>query len=98
MDKAKAVAWWVAVAVLKTLRFVLYVFLMMMGRVVEPLLSVATGLGLLLFLVCAVFMRQHTQAMWGGAGLAAASAFTLAAYQAALRALAPAGTVIISEV
>lgn len=87
-----------ALALLGVLRFVTYVMLRLAGGIVQPLASLGTGMGLLLFLFCFFLRRDLTTPMWAGAGLAAASMAVLVLYQGALQLVAPAGSVIVSDV
>lgn len=102
MEKARRVVGKVvvacAVAVLKTLRFALFVVLLVMGRFVRPLLAWTSGAGVLLFLFCALARRDMVEPMWVGAGLAIGAGALAAFYQVLLQWAAPDGAVIVGEV
>ena len=83
---------------LATLRFILYVLLLLVGRVLRPIANAATVVGLILFLFCLVFRRDMVTPMWAGAGLAFCAVAVNILYDALLRLVAPEGVVIISEV
>ncbi len=53
-----------------SLRFVLYVLLLALGRVLLPVATMAIGVGIVLFLFCLLFRTDQTVPMWAGAGLA----------------------------
>lgn len=80
------------------LRFILYTLLLLIGRVLLPIANMAIGVGILIFLFCALFRPEMTVPMWAGAGLATAATVVALFYDAALRLAAPAGAVIEREV
>ncbi|MEH6433865.1 hypothetical protein [Massilia sp. DD77] len=79
-------------------RLVLYVLLLLLGRVVLPIASLATTVGIVVFLFCLMFRPDLPIAMWAGGGLAVGAGATSAFYEAALRAVAPTDVVIVSDV
>lgn len=79
-------------------RFTLYVFLLLLGRVLLTIANLAIGIGLWVFLFCLIIRPDMGLPMWAGAGLAVAATVLSVAYQAALSLVAPAGVVIIHEV
>lgn len=80
------------------MRFSLYVLLLLVGRILLPVANLAIIVGLVVFLFCA-FLRPDLQTpMWAGAGLAAAATISSIFYDAALRLIAPEGTVIVRDV
>jgi hypothetical protein len=84
--------------VLGTIRYSFYVVLLLAGRVLVPIASLAAAGGLVLFLFGALFLRDRTRLWLGGAGLALAGIALQVIYQAALRLVAPKDVVIVSEV
>lgn len=95
---ALAVALAAGKAIFGTLRFTLYVVLLLVGRVLEPLASLAAGVGLLIFLFCLIVRRDQVTPMWAGAALAFGATAIHVFYIALLRMVAPEGTVIVSDV
>jgi hypothetical protein len=87
----------VAMIFLTILRHVLYVLLLLAGRVVHPAANLAIAFGLILFLFCLFLRRDMALPMWAGAGLAVTGAFVSVFYEAALRLVAPDDVVIVSE-
>jgi hypothetical protein len=73
------------------------VVLLLVGRVLVPLVSLAVAGGLLLFVFCLLFLRDRTPLLVGGACLAVGGIVLQVAYHAALRAVAPEGVVIMSD-
>jgi hypothetical protein len=88
----------VATAVLATLRSAMFVALVLASKVLVPVLRLAAVAGVLMFGFCALARRDHVTPMWAGAGLAVAAVALELGLGAALRALAPADVVVISEV
>lgn len=84
-------------AVLGTIKYSLYVTLLLVGRVLVPLTSLAVAGGILLFLFCLLFLRDHTALLICGACLAVSGIVIQLIYHAALRLVAPEGVVIVSE-
>jgi hypothetical protein len=84
-------------AVLRVVRFSLYVVLLMVGRVLVPFASLATVGGLILFFFCALFWREQTRFLIVGGSLAAGGIVLQVSYDAALRLVAPEGVVIVSD-
>lgn len=84
--------------VLGTIRYSFYIVLLMVGRVLVPIASVAVAGGLVLFLFCVLFLRDRTRLWIGGAALAFAGIALQVIYHAALRLVAPKDVVIVSEV
>jgi hypothetical protein len=83
--------------VLAALRFSLYVVLLIVGRVLVPITSLAVVGGLILFLFCLTFLRECTWLMVAGGCVAAGGMLLQVFYQAALRLVAPEGVVVVSE-
>lgn len=92
----------VAVVACKTvfgaIRYGLYVVLLLLGRVLIPMASLAVAGGLIVFLFCLLFLRDRTRLWIGGAYLAVGGIALQVIYHAALRLLAPKDVVIVSEV
>jgi hypothetical protein len=95
---AVVVGKFVALALLGVLRFVAYVVLSLFGRLVMGLAKFATGVGMLLFVFCLFFRPDMATPMWAGAGLAIGGMVVIVAYLGALRLVAPAGSVILTDV
>jgi hypothetical protein len=87
----------IATIFLTILRHVLYVLLLLAGRVLQPVANLAIVFGLILFLFCLFLRRDMAIPMWAGAGLAVTAAFVSVFYDAALRLVAPDDVVIVSE-
>jgi hypothetical protein len=85
-------------ALVRVVRSALFVALLLASRVLVPLLRVMATAGLVEFGFCALARRDQVVAMWAGAALAAGSVALELALGAAVRALAPSGVVVISEV
>lgn len=79
------------------IRFTLFVTLLVVGRVLVPIASLASGVGLLIFLFCLVFHRDLVTLMWVGVAVAFGGTALIVLYQAALSLVAPEGTVIIND-
>ena len=92
----------VVVVVIRTLAGVLrsglFVALLLASRVLVPVLRLMATAGLVVFGFCALARRDEVTVMWAGAGLAGAAVVLELALGAAIRALAPSGVVLISEV
>ena len=84
-------------AVVGTIKYSLYVTLLLVGRVLVPLTSLAIAAGVLLFLFCLLFLRDRTLLLICGACLALGGTGLQLIYHAALRLVAPDGVVIVSE-
>jgi hypothetical protein len=84
--------------VLGAVRYSLYVVLLLVGRVLVPIASLAVVGGIILFLFCLLFLRDRTPLLIGGACLAVGGVALQVVFHAALRAVAPKGVVIVSEV
>lgn len=95
---AKAIAWAISKAALRALRYVLYVFLSVVARIIYPVARVVGGCGLFVFLFLALFRRDLSDIMWSAGGVALGAGLVSAGYDALLRLVAPAGVVIVSEV
>jgi len=97
-SSTKALLMATARGLVAVMRFGLYVLLLLVGRILLPVASLAIIVGLVVFLFCA-FLRPDLQTpMWAGAGLAAAATVASIFYDAALRLVAPEGTVIVRDV
>ena len=101
MDEAKAIGWailiFVAVAMLELLRFVLFSAMLILGRVVEPVLSLLAGAGLFVFLTGWIFGPGRREPVIGGAVLAVGSMALLVLWNTVLQWVAPDDTIIISR-
>lgn len=97
MDRVRRVAGAFGRGVLGAVRFSLYVVLLVVGRVLVPLASLAVVGGLILFLFCLLFWREHVGLMVAGGCLAVGGVLLQVFYQAALRLVAPEGVVVVSE-
>lgn len=82
----------------RALRFSLYVLLLLLGRVLQPVASLATVIGSVVFLFCLFVHPDLSIPMWAGAGLAAGALAVAAFYDALLRLVVPRDVVIVSEV
>jgi len=85
-------------AALEAVRCSLYVVLLLLGRVLVPIASLAVVGGFILFLFCLLFLRDRTPLLIGGACLAVGGITLQVVFHAALRAVAPKGVVVVSEV
>ena len=83
---------------LNAIRFAAYVLLLLLGRVILPVTSLAMGIGLVVFFFCFLVRPDMVTPKWAGLGLAVAAVLLSAFYDAALRLVAPRGVVIVSEV
>lgn len=88
----------VAKCLIEVLRFTLYVLLLLLGRVLQPVANFAIGVGLLIFLFCLFLRPDMTLPMLAGAGLSVAATVVSVFYEAALRLVAPANVVIVRDV
>lgn len=95
---SKKVAVMAGKAVLEASRYSMYVVLLLVGRVLVPVASLAVVGGIILFLFCLLFLRERIPLLIGGACLAVGGIVLQVFYHAALRAVAPKGVVIVSEV
>jgi hypothetical protein len=84
-------------AVLGTIKYSLYVTMLLVGRVLVPLTSLAVAGGILLLVFCLLFLRDRTPLLICGACLAVGGIVIQLLYHAALRLVAPEGVVILSE-
>jgi hypothetical protein len=87
----------VAATVLAALRSALFVVLVLSSKVLVPVLRLAAMAGILIFGFCVLARRDQVTPMWTGAGLAVAAVALELALAAAVRALAPADVVVISD-
>lgn len=78
--------------------FILYVLLLVLGRVLHPIATLAILVGTIMFLFCLVLRPDLALPMWAGAGLAVGATTVSVIYEAALRAVAPANTMVVSNV
>jgi len=83
--------------VLATLRSVLFMAMVLASRVLMPLFRLMAAAGIIVTGFCLLVRRDQTIAMLAGAGLAFAAVALELALGAAVRALAPADVVVISE-
>jgi hypothetical protein len=98
MGSARLVIKMLARAVLSALRSVLFVTLLLASRVLLPLFRLMTTTGIVLFGFCALARRDQSTPMWAGAALAFVAVALELVLGAAIRALAPADVVVITEV
>ncbi len=82
----------------RAFRFILYALLLVLGRVLLPIAHLGIFVGVVIFLFCLVFRPDLALPMWAGAGLAFGATAVSVFYDAALRAVAPANTVVVSDV
>jgi len=82
---------------LGAVRFSFYVVLLIVGRVLVPIVSLAVVCGLILFLFSFAFLRDRTGLMIAGGCLTVGGVLLQVFYHAALRLVAPEGVVIVSE-
>jgi hypothetical protein len=88
----------VAKAVLAMIRFALYVILLLVGRILTPVLGLVVFVGLVTFFGAWALAQENQKGMMIlGACLATGSVALQLFYDALLRAVAPEGTVIVSE-
>lgn len=78
--------------------FILYVLLLVLGRVLLRIANLAILVGTIMFLFCLVLRPDLALPMWAGAGLAVGATTVSVIYEAALRAVAPANTTVVSDV
>lgn len=78
--------------------FILYVLLLVLGRVLLPIANLAIFVGTSMFVFCLVLRPDLALPMWAGAGLAVGATAAFVLYEATLRAVAPANTVVVSDV
>lgn len=93
---------WLIASITKSIigvaRFTLYILLLLLGRVLQPITNAAIVVGLIIFLFCLFLRADMTLPMWAGAGLAVAATIVSVFYEAALRLVAPGDVVIVHEV
>lgn len=82
----------------KAVQFVLCILLLVLGRVLLPIASLAITVGVVVFLFCLILRPDLSIPMWAGAGLALGATAISALYEATLRAVVPADVVIVSDV
>lgn len=92
------ILWVVVKLIFATLRFSVFVILLLVGRVLLPIASLASGVGLMMFLCCAIFFRDQVTPMWAGAGLAVGSIVIIIGYHVLLSLVAPDGMVIFTDI
>lgn len=97
-SSGKKVVTSIAKGLIRVVRFVLYVLLLLLGRVLQPIANFAISVGLLIFLFCLFVRPDMTLPMWAGAGLALAATVVSVFYETALSLVAPADVVIVREV
>ena len=97
-DSTKALLVVAARSMLAVIRFCLYVLLLLAGRILLPVTGIATVIGTIVFLFCALLRPDLQMPMWSGAGLAIAATIVSVFYDAALRLVAPEGTAIVRDV
>lgn len=97
-ERLKRVVWSFARAAWRLLRFGLYVFLLLVGRVLVPVASLVTAGGFILFFFSVLFLREQLRLIVVGGCLAVGGILLTLFYDAALRLVAPDGVVIVSEV
>lgn len=97
-SRRKRVATSIGKSLIGVVRLMLYVMLLVLGRVLLPITNLAIGAGLLVFLFCLFLRPDMTLPMWAGAGLAVTATIVSLFYEAALRLVAPADVVIVRDV
>ena len=95
---ARKIAMRLGLGTLKGVRFVLYVLLLVLGRALLPVANMAIIIGLVVFLFCVLIRPDLSTPMFASAGLAVSSAALSVFFEAALRAVAPANVVIVTDV
>lgn len=93
----KKILWVVAKVIFATVRFGVFVLLILIGRLLIPIASLASGVGLMLFLFCAIVCPDQVTPMWAGAGLAVGSVVVIVGYHTLLSLVAPDGMVIFTD-
>ncbi|WP_141833128.1 hypothetical protein [Herbaspirillum sp. SJZ107] len=93
----KSVVVRVGVSVIRAVRFSFYVVLVLIGRVLVPIVSLAVVGGLVLFGGALLFFRDQVWLLVLGAGMAAGGVVLQVFYEAALRLVAPDDVVIVRE-
>lgn len=96
-DRTKAMLKAAAKALLRMLRFLAYVVLSVIARIVRPIAGFVTTCGLFVFLFCLFLRRDLVEPMWGAAGVAIGAGVFSAYYDELLRLVAPSGVVVVSE-
>lgn len=94
----KKLLWGVAKGIFAMLRFSAFVLLLLIGRLLIPIASLASGVGLMLFLFCALVCPNQVTPMWAGAGLAVGSVAVIIGYHTLLSLVAPDGMVIFTDI
>lgn len=84
-------------SVIRAVRFSFYVVLVLIGRVLVPIVSLAVVGGLVLFGFSLLFWREQVWLLVLGAGMAAGGVVLQVFYDAALRLVAPDDVVIVRE-
>lgn len=84
-------------ALLRALRFGVFVLLLVVGRLLLPVAGLVTAGGLVLFFFCVLFLRDQMWLVILGGGLAVGGVLLRVFYHAALQFVAPDGTVIVSD-
>lgn len=97
-SRGKRVARSIGKGLIGIVRLMLYVLLLVLGRVLLPIANLAIGAGLLVFLFCLFIRPDMTLPMWAGAGLAVTATVVSLFYEAALSLVAPADVVIVRDV
>jgi len=97
-DSTKALLGIAASGMFAVVRFCLYVMLLLIGRILLPVAGVATVVGVVVFVFCALLRPDLQLPMLSGAGLAIASTAASVFYDAALRFVAPDGTAIVRDI
>lgn len=93
----KKVAVAAARGVIEAVRYALYILLLLLGRVLQPIADFVIIVGLVVFLFCLCMRPDMATPMWAGAGFAAAGTVILVFYEAALCLVAPANIVIVTD-
>lgn len=97
-SRGMSVARSIGKSLIGVVRLILYVTLLVLGRVLLPMANLAIGAGLMVFLFCLFLRPDMTLPMWAGAGLAVTATVVSLFYEAALRLVAPADVVIVRNV
>lgn len=96
-DRLKAALRGIGWALLRSVRFAAYVFLLVVGRLLLPFAGLVTAGGIVLFSFCILFWRDQMWLVVLGGALAVGGVLLQVFYHAALQLVAPEGTVIVSD-
>lgn len=88
----------IAKCLLYAVRFVLFILLLCLGRLLRPIAHLVICTGSFLFVFCLCLRPDMTLPMWAGAGFAVAGTALLFMYDVLLICLAPDGVEIFTEI